>query len=282
MDWRDRWRAVDSSVEDAIAASREFVEAAGALKGDDYYGIQDSLLLPFMRGALDQIRSFLGDNKDQFGAAGANLGLLIDKHDAKIKDGGFPATQALLPLLVTARAGVARIMNDAEIIWLPTIERAFAHLQRLMIADPDGVGATWTKAFKSGEVECERLGGAHLLSHGIYGFKAHGEGARTDLVLGQPIESGDVAAKLGTPLVLTEWKVATGDADAAKKVGQADIQVREYGAGVLGGVELHRTRFVVVVSPEHVQLPEDREEAGVRWRRVNIALSPKPPSKQKI
>jgi hypothetical protein len=60
-------------------------------------------------------------------------------------------------------------------------ERAFAHLQRSIVADEE-IQRKWLCAFGKGEVACEKLGGVDLLSHGIWAFKVDARGARTDLV----------------------------------------------------------------------------------------------------
>ena len=49
-------------------------------------------------------------------------------------------------------------------------ERAFAHLQRSIIAD-DEIRKKWLSAFSDGETKCEKLGSVHLLSHGVWDLK---------------------------------------------------------------------------------------------------------------
>ena len=63
------------------------------------------------------------------------------------------------------------------------VERAFIHLQRTIVVDHD-IRKKWKSAFNTGEIACERLGAVHLLSHGIWAFKADALGERTDLILG--------------------------------------------------------------------------------------------------
>jgi hypothetical protein len=56
------------------------------------------------------------------------------------------------------------------------------------IAD-SSIRQKWRNAFDEGEVACEKLGGVHLLLHGIWAFKVHTPEERTDLVLQEPIRN---------------------------------------------------------------------------------------------
>ena len=110
------------------------------------------------------------------------------------------------------------------------VERAFLHLDRLIVAD-NAVSRAWTNAFKkTGETACERLGGVHLLHHGLWAFKAHGAGARTDLILGTPIKQDDIdrAARAAETMVLTEWKCVRTPSELAAKHEEALSQLRQY------------------------------------------------------
>jgi hypothetical protein len=70
-------------------------------------------------------------------------------------------------------------------------ERAFLHLQRTIAVD-EVERDKWKNSFKSGELECEKLGSIHLLRHGIWAFKIDSLGARTDLVFSEPISDIEV------------------------------------------------------------------------------------------
>jgi len=156
-------------------------------------------------------------------------------------------------------------------------ERAFSHLQRSIIVDPK-VGAEWKAAFKKGEVACEKLGAVHLLLHGIYAFKAHADGGRTDLVFQEPIERFEGELRFAEGLVLTEWKIVTRD-NVGSQCEQARSQAAKYAQGVLGGTELKSYRYIVGVSSDHVHFPQDVNESGVIYRHKNIAVAPKVPSR---
>jgi hypothetical protein len=159
-------------------------------------------------------------------------------------------------------------------------ERAFAHLQRSLVVDV-ALRERWQEAFKSGEPECEKLGAVHLLLHGIWAFKAHAAGERTDLVYQEKLDLA-TAARSSEGLVLTEWKKATSNDDAQNKFSEAHAQARLYMTGALGGTELAGFRYLVVVSEKRVSTPENQVEAGVVYRHINIAVEPDPPSREAV
>lgn len=279
MNLRDEWAGLAAAADDAVAAGREFLQAVGATDREDFYGVQSSLILPVVRGVIEGISAFLQAHENQLGTTAGELRRIIDAHFAKIGDGGFPATQSLLPLLLFAKSTVSRLLSDTDILWVPVVERAFAHLQRTLVVDPSA-RAAWSSAFSEGETSCEKLGGVHLLGHGIFAFKADAAGARTDLVLGTPLSEDDEARRMDAPLVLTEWKVAEDEPEAVKKVQRADVQLQAYASGALLGTELHRTRYVVVVTKSQVALPPDSTAGDAAIRRINIAIEPRTPSKR--
>ena len=129
-------------------------------------------------------------------------------------------------------------------------ELAFVHLQRVIVADED-FRKKWQAAFAKHETHCERLGGVHLLWHGIWAFKADAAGGKTDLVYQEPANTGGIQVSLG--MVLTEWKRDKGDATAAYK--QAKEQAAIYSGGILAGVELASHRNLVVVSKKQINRP---------------------------
>jgi len=157
-------------------------------------------------------------------------------------------------------------------------ERAFAHLQRLIVADEE-FRNKWIKAFEKGERKCEQLGGVHLLYHGIWAFKVKGEGARTDLVFQEPIDDFSKEKSYAEGIVLTEWKVVRKKERSQSKFEEARLQAKDYSQGLLGGIELSGYRYAVVVSEKQVDLPSDKIIKGVVWRHINIAVKPESPSK---
>ncbi len=194
--------------------------------------------------------------------------------------------QLLLKFL--ERAGVLEVQLHSVLVseepaWVERVELALMHLNRTLGVD-ESIRQRWTKAWESQtEPALERLGGVHLLSHGLFGFKARAVGAETDLVLGQPLRRDD-ASRAGSPLVLTEWKkVDTEDAgDLQVKMAEAENQLRLYSANAAATLELRCTRYAVLVSRRALlAVPADRTVgAGVRIRVVNVVIEPQPISVQ--
>lgn len=158
-------------------------------------------------------------------------------------------------------------------------ELAFLHLQRMIVVDED-FQRKWHVAFDEGEVRCEKLGSIHLLSHGIFAFKANGDGARTDLMFSEPIDSS-ITERGVEGLVLTEWKKAENEKVGALRFKEARNQADLYKDGILSGVELMGCRYLIVVSRRKLlpdQIPaDDRSKNGVVYRHINIAVEPDTP-----
>ncbi|XXX82634.1 hypothetical protein WMF30_28165 [Sorangium sp. So ce134] len=142
----------------------------------------------------------------------------------------------------------------------------------------DDVGSKWRQAFAKGEVACEKLGAAHLLSHGIWAFKANSEGERTDLILQEPIRDIDKVERVAEGLVLTEWKLIRRESDVSRQAAQARKQAEKYGSGSLAGFELSSRRYIVLVSEKiDIRLP-DMDCGHVKYHHVGICVKPRPPS----
>lgn len=205
----------------------------------------------------------------------------IAEHAAMIRDDsgtGDALDERVWRILVALGAFVAELsflLADQQQEIRAKSELAFAHLQRLIVADPD-VRRKWIDAFRAGEGICEQLGAVHLLGHGIYAFKAHGRGERTDLVFRDtPVTE---APPYAAGLVLTEWKVCNAPAQAPHRYAEARAQAALYGVGVLGGIELATYRYAVIVSEKPVGVPNDIVMDGVTYRHVNIVVDPDNPS----
>ncbi|WP_027516115.1 hypothetical protein [Bradyrhizobium sp. WSM1417] len=152
-------------------------------------------------------------------------------------------------------------------------ELAFMHLQRLIVVDEE-YRNKWQTAFATHETHCERLGGVHLLWHGIWAFKVDASGGKTDLVYQEPLRTGTIPVALG--MVLTEWKRAASKAEEA--FADAKQQAAIYSGGVLGGVELATHRYLVIVTKNQIVPPADIIDGGVVYRHINIAVDPQSPS----
>jgi len=195
-----------------------------------------------------------------------------DGTDLKIESFKYRA-----PNLAAFRYELDYHLSDFQFITTRRVERAFMHLQYSIIANPS-VRQTWKKAFENREEDCERLGAAHLLWHGIYAFKANATGGRSDLILGHTVDDATRVAEVADSLVLTEWKAVRDSKDAKKIAEQAQKQIEAYTCGPLAGLEFTRYRYVVLVSQKQIiTLPEVQFQNAI-CRNVNVAVDPDPPS----
>lgn len=193
--------------------------------------------------------------------------------------------------LMALRAPLDEALPTTEEPRRRRVERAFLHLNRTLTLDEDAQ-RRWQKAFtqnkprETTEPRCEKLGALHLLSHGIYSFKAEAISGRTDLVLTDPILD-DEELRL-TPdvlsveaLVLTEWKLVRDDDDPAIKALQGWSQAEQYARMELADIALRRHRYVVLVSMRGLLQPiGDESHSGVTTHYVNVVIGPLSPSAQ--
>jgi hypothetical protein len=170
------------------------------------------------------------------------------------------------------------LISDTSEVIRSLSERAFLHLQRSIVAD-EAFAEKWQRAFEVGELACEKLGAVHLLLHGIWAFKTAGAGERTDLVYNEPsiIDTGAQRASVG--LVLTEWKVVRSQSELESKLLDAYQQAKRYHHGLLAGLEIAATRYLVMVSDDHIPIPGPRIEADATYEYRNIAVKPSTPSR---
>lgn len=179
---------------------------------------------------------------------------------------------------VSAEQELSRPQALAQLAIRARSELAFAHLQRSIVADP-AVQQKWQAAFRSGATHCEMLGAVHLFGHALLAFKVSGQGERIDLVYpdkriglgGEPfyVES----------LIFTEWKLCREGDDPARCFTETRERCERSGSGVLSAKELGSCRYAVVVSEDHVPVPDDRVVADVTYRHVNIVVDPTRPSR---
>ena len=187
--------------------------------------------------------------------------------------------QFWLTALASFRSQFNYHLSDLSAVAKHLSERAFLHLKRSIVADPDQ-RRKWKHAFEQGETTCERLGASHLFLHGIWAFKVNAQGERTDLVLGEPIRDLNEIERSSEALVLTEWKKALSVAELDQKLAEAKAQAARYAAGSLAGLELAHYRYLVIVSERDFTMPGEDSEGGAIYRKINIAVDPKPPSRR--
>jgi hypothetical protein len=283
MSCQEDWQAISYRIKSLLQAGQFHLQGQ-AIRASDSYGGRKQLLdqtadiyselesffkcfeqnTPARaRVALDR---FINNCRSLFTATGGDAGLQHQR------------LNATLTMLAALDSELTFLLSDRQENIRRRSERAFTHLQRLIVADPD-VREKWQKAFEKGETECEKLGAAHLLHHGIWAFKANAEGARTDLVFGELLVSFDEVERSSEGLVLTEWKLSRKESEGANKFVEAREQATRYACGMLAGIELASYRFVIVVSKRRVEPPADIVSNGVTYRHVNIPVNPQSPSK---
>ena len=185
-----------------------------------------------------------------------------------------------LVVLAALEAEISYLLSDHQAIIRSRAERAFEHLQRSIVVD-ELISDRWRRAWEAGEVECEKLGAVHLLAHGIWAFKVDSKGGRTDLVYQEPLRDLQTVTRSAEGLVLTEWKKLASGADAERVFASARVQAKAYAAGVLAGTELTRVRYAILVTLSDVAVPDDFTEGELVYRHINIAISPRTPSRRK-
>jgi hypothetical protein len=186
--------------------------------------------------------------------------------------------QKALILLAAFQSEMGFILSDIQDSIRARSERAFSHLQRLIVVDRD-VRQKWQSALKNGERACEKLGAVHLLWHGLFAFKVDALGGRSDLVFQDELRDPLSVQRYSDGLVLTEWKVVHAEGDAGLKFEEARIQAGRYSAGVLAGCELATYRYAVVVSSRAIMPPADAQLGSAICRHINIAVAPEVPSR---
>ncbi|MCP3144552.1 hypothetical protein [Pyxidicoccus xibeiensis] len=187
----------------------------------------------------------------------------------------------LVALLAKVAAQLDYFLSDKQVRARRSVERAFTHLQRCIVADED-IQRKWQRAFSvtSGRIEdaCEKLGAVHLLLHGIWAFKADTVGGKTDLVLGEPVREED-ALRAADAMVLTEWKIVREGDDPTRKALEAFSQAELYTSGPLAGFELSSHRYLVLVSKDQLTpLPTVPSTSERIYEVRNIAVEPSSPS----
>ena len=282
MNWLTQWKALSDRIAGIIEAGSLYYRTQVRTSDDPYGTVKNQLLPRFQRLFVD-LEAFV----DRHGAAlppGART-VIVDFIDSNRGLFTNPAmtpeatAKSALPALAGFKAEFQYQVADLEVIAQRRVERAFQHLQRSIVADPE-VKARWQAAFEKGETSCEGLGAAHLLLHGVWAFKVSGEGERTDLVLQDPLDDMDEVQRSAEALVLTEWKKAPTPELAGEKARQGKAQAEAYSAGVLGGLELAYTRYVVVLSEDWANLPDDESDGVLTYRYVGIAVRPSTPSRR--
>jgi len=275
--WDSEWNAISARILSLIDAGMVFLKAGE----NDNYDVSDVLLRNANETAAS-LRNLLSGHKQHLpDSAATSLERFVSDFDRRfrgtIKPVGFTGVAGVLPLLASFRAEFQYLLADTESVARSLVVRAFAHLQRSIVAD-EAIQKRWQSAFSNGETHCEGLGACHLLWHGIWAFKTSARGQRTDLVLGTPLEVVNDVRRAANTLVLTEWKIVRSPSELSRKADEAYGQAKRYCEGILAGFELASQRFLVLVSDDRLEMPQPRREDNTIYEFRNVAVSPRTPS----
>lgn len=284
MTYLDQWKALSARIRGLVQAGQLHAQYL-TVRSSDAYGRakrlreQAASVLTSLEALRDRFRISLPPAAvaaiDDFISKTGNLvRSTIDYPDLRDE-----SAWAAVVMLATLETEISFILSDVQQSIRARSERAFAHLQRSIVADSD-IRNKWQAAFKDGEVACERLGAVHLLLHGIWAFKVNAAGERTDLVFQEPAADPGPEQHYADGLVLTEWKtLAAGDRAVDKRFAEARDQAHRYAHGALAGNELTAYRYSIVVSNRYVTPPADLTRDAIVYRHINIAVDPLPPSR---
>lgn len=285
MNYSDQWRVLSSRIRGLMEGGKLYAQYLAVRPSDSYrsgmrlgeeakdilealraFGEQfDPMLPPSAKSALDD---FLRSNSATL------IAHITPEPPNALQEGVLAALVAFAAF----ETKLSFLLSDVQESLRSRAERAFSHLQRSIVVDED-FRAKWSMAFEKGEVACEKLGAVHLLLHGIWAFKVDALGARTDLVFEEPLSDLVAPARAADGLVLTEWKKAAEDNEAAQRFEEARRQAERYAQGPLAATELTTYRYAIVVSRQQVKRPEDVHKGEIVYRHVNIAVAPGSPSR---
>ena len=284
MSWLLDWQALSARIQGLLDAGSFFFGTEIGSR-EDYRSVKRKVLLQSANILFTDLKSCML-NYESILPTAAHDSLDRFLNDPAVQDTDFNASgrgealgnvQFALTSLAAFQSEFAYLIADTQFIARRITERAFIHLQRSIMVD-DEVRKKWNVAFEKGERQCERLGAVHLLSHGVWAFKAGTIGGQTDLVLNEPLPPLSIIESAADALVLTEWKVVRTKEELNAKIEEARRQAAIYSSGVLGGIQIANYRYLVMVSERKMKMPDNRLEEAITYRHINIAVNPKDPS----
>lgn len=191
MSWEREWRSIDQLIAELSEIAKDHIAALRVQSFDDL-GTMKNIIVPMIQDIDKRINEFKNRYHTQLPApALEQLEAFIG--NPSFESAGIPNTLENSPSVVSYFTGMLRrfradfnyLTSDLEGVVVRRTARAFVHLQRSIVVDSD-LQKRWIEAYQQHETVCEKLGAVHLLLHGIWAFKAHSAGERTDLVLGEP------------------------------------------------------------------------------------------------
>jgi len=277
--WQSEWNAISARIAALLDAGTFFVSTRD--EGDALN--MAALLLRNVGEIAFALKRLLNTSGTQLpNTAAVALARFDQEFDSlarniQISTGGLPVVAGCLAMLASFRSEFNYLLADTEAVARSLVMRAFTHLQRSIVAD-EVIRQRWQRAFDLGEPSCERLGACQLLAHGIWAFKTSATGERTDLVVGTRLDVNSDVQRTAEALVLTEWKRVSKPGDQSSLAEAAYRQAKRYSSGILAGFELSSRRYLILVSSDHLQLPEPRQEPEAIYEYINVAVSPSTPS----
>lgn len=282
MNWHTEWKAISDRISGLSTAGQIFLRFYSSRASDSYGSIKKELL-PQAQNVFKSIEQFLEVSEAHLPITAADCAKRFIESKKTLffanNPGDYPRLQAVLVSLLSFQTEFTYQVSDVSVFTRRLVERAFTHLNRSIIADAT-IKEKWKAAYSQGEASCEKLGAAHLLLHGIWAFKASAEGERTDIVLGEPLKDLSQVENTAEAMVLTEWKlVKDSKSELEEKTSQALKQAKRYSAGILAGFELASYRYLVIISKDVLEMPQDIRGDDTIYRYINVAVDPKTPSK---
>jgi len=285
MNWITAWDALSARIQGLLDSGSFFFQALHT-SSEDPYSVRKKVLLIHAEQIFNNLNTFMSDYRsilppeayqciERFlGSEPINSIDFRPPQQSQVRG----IVQLALTALAAFRSEFSYLIADTQAIAWKTTERAFVHLQRSIEVDSE-VKGKWRTAFdEGGERECEKLGSIHLLSHGIWAFKVDAIGGQTDLVMNEPLSTLSMIENVADCLVLTEWKLVREAQDLQAKIDEALRQAELYSSGALGGIELARYRYLIMVTREKTEMPQDNVRNMITYRHINIAVDPSTPS----
>lgn len=282
MTWQKEWNDLSQRIL-ALQDAGDRIFRSSNVNPNGFKPVIERLLHPQTRSVFDDLERFAGQWKSQLPEQAANaLSELIEKSGEDLLDPKKTGDSAEgwrvlgargLAALAVIRAEVAYHLSDPSLEAISITERAFQHLQWLIVSDV-AVQTKWQTAFDKNEMRCEQLGATHLLHHGIWAFKADANKQKTDLVLHEPVEDTPELRRAARALVLTEWKRVTDPKNLAAAAEQGRNQARIYSGEALAGLELRSVRYVALVCKKRLPVPADVVEGNITYRHQIVAVAP--------
>lgn len=286
MNWHAEWQALSARIKGILDAGSFFYTSLHH-SSEDVRSVKGKVLLKNAEKIIQNLNDFYEKYQTAFPQPAVDcLNSFLNQQDFK-SIGFFTNPRILesanvqfsLTSLAAFQSEFNFIIADTQFIARKITERAFIHLQRCIIVDEE-VRKKWLNAFNKHETKCEKLGALHLLYHGVWAFKADATGGKTDLILSEPLPIEAIIESVADTLVLTEWKLVKPAGELNKKIHEAQKQAEIYRLDVLGGVEIRKYRYLVMVSEERLKMPDDNIKDGIIYRHINIAVNPGSPSQE--